>query len=155
MTIGKGLAAGFVATVVLSMLMLMKDAMAIMPQLDVIGMISGMLGLSKIAAWVVHFVIGTVVWGGLFVATYAYLPGQRPWLKGVALGLIGWVAMMIVMMPMAGKGIFGMQLGIMAPLMTMMLHVIFGAVMGLVYGMLIDQDHESRIKIETGGRPSV
>lgn len=155
MTIGKGLTAGFVATAVLSMLMLMKEVLAVMPELDVVGMISGMLGLSRTAGWAVHFVIGTIGWGGLFVALYAYLPGQKPWLKGIALGLIGWAAMMILMMPMAGKGIFGLQLGIMAPLMTLMLHMIFGAVLGLVYGVLIDQGRERRIKIETGGRPSL
>ena len=42
--------------------------------------------------------------------------------------------MMIVIMPMAGAGLFGMNMGVMAPVMTLMLHVIFGAVLGLVYG---------------------
>lgn len=37
------------------------------------------------------------------------------------------------MMPMAGKGLFGMHIGIMAPTMTLVLHLIFGAVLGWVY----------------------
>ena len=43
--------------------------------------------------------------------------------------------MMIIMMPMAGAGLFGMSLGIMAPLMTLMLHLIFGLVLGWIYGL--------------------
>ncbi len=34
----------------------------------------------------------------------------------------------------AGAGFFGMKMGIMAPMMTLVLHIIFGAVMGLVCG---------------------
>jgi len=39
-------------------------------------------------------------------------------------------------MPMAGAGMFGLKLGMMAPVMTMMLHAIFGAVLGGVYKKL-------------------
>ena len=42
--------------------------------------------------------------------------------------------MMVVLMPMAGKGFFGLGIGWMAPVMTLMLHLIFGAVLGWVYG---------------------
>ncbi len=45
--------------------------------------------------------------------------------------------MMVVIMPMAGAGIFALNLGIMAPIMTAMLHVIFGAVLGYVFSLLI------------------
>jgi hypothetical protein len=43
--------------------------------------------------------------------------------------------MMIVMMPMSGAGLFGMSLGMMAPVMTLMLHVIFGFALGVVYAL--------------------
>jgi len=42
--------------------------------------------------------------------------------------------MMVVLMPMAGAGLFGMSMGVMAPVMTLVLHLIFGAVLGWVYG---------------------
>jgi hypothetical protein len=42
--------------------------------------------------------------------------------------------MMVVLMPMAGAGLFGMNMGVMAPMMTLVLHLIFGAVLGWVYG---------------------
>lgn len=137
--------AGFTATVVLSILMLMKTAMGVMPELNVIQMLSGMLGApeSPAVGWVAHFLIGTVLWGGLFAWLEPKLPG-RPWVSGIVFGLIGWLLMMVLMMPMAGAGFFGMALGIMAPIMTMVLHVIFGAVMGGVYGALISRTAEDR-----------
>ncbi len=45
--------------------------------------------------------------------------------------------MMVLIMPMADAGMFGLELGIMAPIMTLMLHMIFGAVMGAVYQKLL------------------
>jgi hypothetical protein len=49
--------------------------------------------------------------------------------------------MMVAVMPMAGAGFFGMNLGIAAPVMTLMLHIIFGAVLGGVYGALQGREH--------------
>ena len=41
--------------------------------------------------------------------------------------------MMVMVMPMAGAGLFGMAFGVMAPMMTLVLHIVFGAVLGAVY----------------------
>lgn len=131
----KGMAAGFAATVVLSALMVMKSMMGLMSELNIIAMLSKMMGASTPAmGWLAHFMIGTIVWGGLFAWLNPHLPGKSHWLKGVTLGVGAWVLMMIVVMPMAGAGLFGLNLGIMAPIMTLMLHVIYGAVLGGVYG---------------------
>lgn len=62
------------------------------------------------------------------------LPGKSSVAHGVALGAIGWLAMMLALMPMAGAGLFGMSLGAMAPVVTLVLHLIFGAVLGWYYG---------------------
>ena len=129
----KGMVAGFVATVVLSGLMVMKSMMGLMPGLDVAAMLSKMMGSSLTMGWVAHFVIGTVVWGALFVWLAPYLPGGSYWLKGVVFGIGAWLMMMVAAMPMAGAGLFGMSFGIMAPVMTLVFHIIFGAVLGGVY----------------------
>jgi hypothetical protein len=135
--IAKGMLAGLAATVALSLLMLMKGAMGLMPALDPIGMIAMMMGVSTAIAWGVHFIIGTVVWGGSFALLESYLPGGQLWLKGVVFGIGAWLIMMVAMMPMAGAGFFGMQLGMMAPAMTLVMHIVFGAVLGGVHGMLL------------------
>jgi uncharacterized membrane protein YagU involved in acid resistance len=131
--IGKGILGGIVGTAVMSALMLMKSAMGLMPELDVIQMLSGMMGISAGIAWVIHFMIGAI-WGVLFALSYRVIPGGSSVVKGMLFGVGAWLMMMIMVMPMAGAGFFGMKMGMMAPVMTLMLHIIFGAVMGMVYG---------------------
>jgi hypothetical protein len=131
----KGVVAGFAATVVLSSLMVMKATMGLMPDLDVISMLTNMMGApSPVAGWVAHLMIGSVVWGVLFAWIDPNLPGDSHLLKGIVFGAGAWLMMMIAVMPMAGAGLFGMSFGMMAPIMTLVLHIIFGAVLGGVYG---------------------
>ena len=139
--IGKGMTAGLAATVVLSLLMLMKTAMGLMPELDIIGMISRMMGSAGTPAvgWAVHFVIGIVMYGGLLALVDSRLPGGTHTVRGIVLGMAGWLLMMLAVMPMAGAGLFALNLGIMAPIVTLMLHVIFGAVLGWTYGRLLQR----------------
>jgi len=128
-----GLVAGFVATVVLSAMMGTKTMMGIMPELDVIAMLSAMMSAPAIMGWIGHFMIGTIAWGGGFALLYGVIPGAGAVMKGIAFGIAAWLGMMVVVMPMAGAGLFGMAFGIMAPMMTLVLHIIFGAVLGVVY----------------------
>lgn len=132
------LIAGFVATAVLSMMMLAKQAMQLMPELDMIGMISGMMGTSRAVGWLVHFMVGTVVYGLAFLWIFAGLWPDAHWLSGVVLGAVGWLIAMVMMMPMAGKGFFGMKLGAMVPVMSLVMHLVFGAILGWTYGWLLD-----------------
>ena len=128
-----GFIAGFAATVVLSVLMLLKGMMGLMPELDVIAMLSTMMNGPAAMGWIGHFMVGTVVWGGGFAILNEYIPGGSMIGKGIVFGVIAWLLMMIMIMPMAGAGLFGMNMGMMAPVMTLVLHVIFGAVLGIVY----------------------
>lgn len=134
--IGKGLLAGLLATIVLSVLMVMKAKMGVMPALDLPTMIAGMVGSPNepMVGWVVHVFIGVVLYGVAMAFFDSRLPGNSSVVHGVLLGVIGWLVMMIALMPMVGAGLFGMNLGIMAPMMTLVLHLIFGAVLGWSYG---------------------
>lgn len=137
----RSMIAGFVATVVLSVLMLMKGMMGLMPELDVIAMLGNMaedmMGFGGAGlAWLIHFMIGTVLWGILFALLHSRLPGAGAVPKGMSFGVLAWLLMMILPMPMAGAGLFGMNLGMMAPVMTLVLHIVFGAVLGFVFGRL-------------------
>ena len=130
----KGVVAGFVATVVLSILMVIKAQMGLLPAMNAIKMLTNMAGAdSMMVGWVAHFAIGSIAWGGLFALLYSSLPGNSAIAKAVVLSIGAWLLMMIVVMPMAGAGLFGMNIGMMAPVMTLVLHIIFGIVMGAVY----------------------
>ncbi|MEP6657585.1 MAG: DUF6789 family protein, partial [Betaproteobacteria bacterium] len=118
--------AGFVATVVLSAIMFIKGRMGIMPELDPIQMIGNMVGGgSRTVGWIMHFMIGAVALGLLFAAIFG-AAANGFWWRGIIFSISAWLVMMIVLMPMAGAGLFGMHLGLMAPIMTLMMHVIFG-----------------------------
>ncbi|MEO6362288.1 MAG: DUF6789 family protein [Caldimonas sp.] len=134
--IPKGMLAGLVATIVLSVLMVLKAMMGLMPQLDIAKMLATMMGSpdTPLVGWIVHFAIGIVVYGVAIAVLDSKLPGPSHVGHGVMLGVIGWLIMMVMLMPMAGAGFFGMNMGIMAPMMTLVLHLIFGAVLGWVYG---------------------
>ncbi len=128
-----GFLAGFIATAVLSVLMVIKGMMGVMPELDVAAMIAMMMSAPLIVGWIAHFMIGTLAWGGGFAVLYEMIPGGSPIKKGIVFGIVAWLGMMVAILPMAGAGFFGMNLGMMAPVMTLVLHIIFGAVLGGVY----------------------
>jgi uncharacterized membrane protein YagU involved in acid resistance len=139
--IGSGIAAGFVATVVLSAMMPIKHYMGLLPQLDpiedivhVADHLTGMT-LPLPFGWIGHFVLGTVVWGIIYAALQASLPGA-PVVKGLIFGALAWLAMMIIFTPLAGHGLFALSLGPQATVATLVLHLIYGAVLGGVYGLL-------------------
>jgi MFS-type transporter involved in bile tolerance (Atg22 family) len=134
--IPKGMLAGLAATVVLSLLMVMKAMVGLMPPLDIPAMLAGAMGSpdTPLIRWIVHLSIGIVVYGVAIGVLDPKLPGTSHVGHGVMLGVIGWLIMMVVLMPMAGAGLFGMNMGVMAPMMTLVLHLIFGAVLGWVYG---------------------
>ena len=140
--IGKGILAGFVATIALSALMIIKTAMSMMPHLNAIKMLStmahGFIGTPAVplVGWVLHFMIGSLAWGILFALLYDHIPLRSSTGKGLAFATAAWLLMMVMVMPMAGAGIFGLHLGVGAPVATLILHWVFGAVMGAVYGKL-------------------
>ncbi|WP_163647951.1 DUF6789 family protein [Modicisalibacter sp. 'Wilcox'] len=137
-----GLVAGFVATVVLSAIMVMKASMGLMPNLDPIHMLVQMmhsrLGLpaTPILGWIMHFVIGTVLWGGLFSLLVSFIPAKSFVAKGIIFATGAWLLMMLIPMPMSGAGLFGIHIGPMAPVMTLILHWIWGIVLGVTFKKL-------------------
>jgi hypothetical protein len=138
-----GLVAGFIATVVLSVMMAINGMMGVTPEQNIAAMIGNMMGASVMVGWIAKFMIGTIVCGGGFALPYGLIPGDNAVVKGIRFGVAPWVGMMLFLMTMVGSGLFGMIFGIMAPVMTLLLHVVFGAVLGSVYGMLLQ--HETRI----------
>ena len=75
MNIKAGVISGFVATVVLSILMVIKAKMGVMPELNAIKMLADMMGAPLVMGWVAHVMIGTIIWGVLFALLVDKLPG--------------------------------------------------------------------------------
>lgn len=134
--LSRAMMAGLAATIVLSALMLMKGALGIMPELNLPRMMANAMGSpdAPLLGWTAHVMIGVVIYGGAMAALATGFPGDGYIGRGLLLGVVGWITMMVLLMPMMDAGLFGMQLGILAPVMTLMLHLVFGGVLGWFYG---------------------
>jgi hypothetical protein len=136
--IGKGFAAGLVATLVLSALMVVKTMVGLMPQMSFPGLLAALMGApgKLLVGWIVHFMIGVIAYGTAIAWIAKSGRGNSFIVQGVLIAVVGWLTMMAVLMPMAGAGLFGLGMGIGVPVMTLVLHLIFGAVLGWMYGRL-------------------
>jgi Family of unknown function (DUF6789) len=138
----RGVLGGFAATTVLLLLSLTKPWI---PQLDlgaVLGWVaSGVLsdlGLPgfPFAGVILHYAIGMFWWGAVFGIVEPIIPGGRLWVKGVYFGVVAGLLVMLMVLPLAGAGYLGMRVTVPAPLVTMVLHLVYGAVLGVTYGWL-------------------
>jgi uncharacterized protein DUF6789 len=132
----KGMLAGFVATLVLTALMLLNSALDLIPQINIIHLLTTLGTLSVPSAWMDHFIVGVVVWGLLFVVYDGAATRPAHWLKGIIFGVFAWLIMMVAFMPLAGAGFFGAKIGITAPVGLLIVHLIYGVVLGATYGLL-------------------
>jgi hypothetical protein len=140
--IARSLAAGLVATLVLWVLKLSRDSV---PQLDTTRFLDRVAAATAkatglpdplMSGWIWHWVAGTLLWGMLFGIMLPILPGNRYWLRGCAFGVIAGLLTMLMVMPLAGAGYFGMDLTYLDPVVSLVYHMIYGATLGGVYGYL-------------------
>jgi hypothetical protein len=135
-----GLLAGLAATIVLSVLIAIKSAVGLLPAVDTIEMLRQLgtehfgLPASPVAAWIVHFAIG-LVWGLVFAGTYDTWPGG-PAAKGAVFAIMIWLLTMSMFMPMVRAGFFGTSIGLGAALAPLVLYLVFGVILGSVFGRL-------------------
>jgi hypothetical protein len=132
----KGMFAGFVATLVLTALMLINGAFDLVPQINIIRLLTTLGTLSVPSAWMDHFIVGVVVWGLLFAVYDGGADRPAHWLKGIIFGVFAWLVMMVAFMPLAGAGFFGAKIGVTAPVGLLIVHLIYGLVLGATYGLL-------------------
>jgi len=132
----KGMIAGFVATLALSGLLLLKSTMDLVPELNIIRLLTNLGSISAVQAWMDHFIVGVVVWGLLFGAYDSSASRPAHWLKGIIFGVFTWLIMMAAFMPLAKVGFFGSKIGPMAAVVSLIYHLVYGAVLGTTYGLL-------------------
>jgi hypothetical protein len=128
--------AGFVATLVLSGVLVLKSSMNIAPHLNIITLLTQLGSIGVVAAWMDHFIVGTIVWGLLFGVFDALYEKSWYWLKGLMFGVFAWLMMMVMFMPLAKAGFFGSRIGIEASTITLFYHLVYGLVLGVSYGIL-------------------
>lgn len=133
----KGILAAFIATVVMSFIIVLKTIFGIMPDFSVIKDLSAYVGMpdNLLVGWLVHFIIGTFFWGVFFAILVPIIPGAF-WLKGFYFGIFAWLLMMFIFMPATDHGLFAAKLGFPVTIATLILHLVHGVIMGWVFGFL-------------------
>jgi hypothetical protein len=83
-----------------------------------------------------HFIVGMLVWGLLFAIYDTVAARPAGWLKGGIFGVFAWLMMMVTFMPLAGAGFFGAKTEISTRLGLLLLHLIYGIILGVTYDLL-------------------
>jgi hypothetical protein len=131
-TIGKGIVAGFVATFVLSVLLdpIELFAPSILPAAPPVG-------------WVLHFFVGTVVWGIGFAVLHDYMHGPD-WQRGLLFALGAWIVVIGGAAALILAGVIAIELTPVTIVATLVVHVLYGVALGLVYGWLLEGSPDKR-----------
>ena len=143
--VSRALLAGFVATLVMTMMMYAAPLMG-MPKMDIAAMLGSLLNGGQMPApmsgpWlmgmVLHFVNGTVIFPLIYAyLLYGILPGSK-WVKGMLWGVILWLIAQVMVMPMMGMGLFSSKTPqpAMAVMGSLMGHLLYGAILGALAGV--------------------
>jgi len=134
--ITRGIVAGFIATTVISFFMVLKEVSRVLYGLDLVGLLSGIFNAPEWVAWLMHYVIGAVVFGTAFAFLAPRLPGSTCTVRGILFGMGAWLLMSLIVLPIAGAGFFGVKYSFWAPAVTLMLHLLYGGVLGATFAWL-------------------
>jgi len=126
--IGNGIVAGFIATLALSALH------------EPVTVVTEAVGVrAPVAGLLFHFFVGTLLWGGFFGFAHDFLPGPS-WVRGMAFAAAAALIVLLGIAPLTGAGWLCLKLGLFAPLIVLLFHLAYGAILGGVYGKLVDTD---------------
>jgi hypothetical protein len=125
---------GFLGTLMMTIMMYMVAPMMGV-RMDIAQMLGSMLGNSWTAGMMMHFVNGTIIFPLVYAyLLYQWLPGG-PTLKGTTWGVILWVLLQVIVMPMMGGGFFSMAMGgMMAVMGSLIGHLLYGSILGVTAG---------------------
>ena len=129
----RGLGAGILATIAMSIVMIAGTVSGIspMPKPIPVAIAARILGtgISKPALMAVG-AIAHLLYGGVFAGLLAVMTFPVTVRKGILLGAILWLAMQLLWLPFLGWGIFGTAVTPKIAGATLLLHVIYGGTAG-------------------------
>ncbi|MET4685049.1 DUF6789 family protein [Brevundimonas faecalis] len=148
-----GIIAGFVATLVVSILEAanLLFAKVFDPFPEIVARMFGMPG-NLLAGWVLHFIVGSLVLGPLFAIAYSRLPTNTPETRGILFAVAAWVAMMLIITIIGDPRTFTGSAGFGTLAWMLITHMIFGGVMGNVYARMLAR--EKRAAAFVDGAPA-
>lgn len=146
--IKSGFISGFLATYVVASMMLMNNALHGFPEVHVARTLAGMLGFrdGALVGWIVLLVAGIFVIGGVFAVYATRLPLRSYLAKGLACGMVSWLLMMVVFMPLGGAGLFGLGSSAVVPLATLLLNLAYWVVLSLSYRWIAGHSMSDQVR---------
>lgn len=136
----KGIVAAVVATAVLAGLMYLNQNMQWVPGLDLVASFMKLSGSVEIVTgWIVFGVVLALIGGLVFSLLDAHLDKPEGWeeiARGLLFGVGAFLLVGVLVMPMSGADAFAMKYGIGGPIYLAVVFLVYGAVMGFIYGMM-------------------
>jgi uncharacterized membrane protein YagU involved in acid resistance len=135
---------GFAGTLALTVMIYQVAPKMGMAKMDIAGQLGQMFG-SWTLGMVVHFTLGTVVFSLIYaLLAYPLLPGP-PVVKGLVWGVVAWLGLQLVAMPMMGAGFFSTRAGGMkAVIGSLVAHLVYGVLLGSIAGRGVGSEHQER-----------
>lgn len=136
--ITKGIEAGFVASIVVALLVFVQQVSGLTPEFTLIAWLNQAAGtdMEPAMGWVLHFIVGAGLFGAGFAAFSPHLPGQH-WVRGLLFGGATWLLMMMAFLPTAGVPMFALGMGLTIPILGLVINLVFGVVLGETYHLLL------------------
>ena len=138
----KGVVSGFVATVVMSALMLSLAMALAIPWIDLVDSLAALSGGGRPLGWALHFGIGALLAGGLFPVVRDRLPGRHGWQKSLVFGLTLWplsYGLLILVSGPLGLSMAEVVRGLSA---TCAMSLAFGSTLGASFAGMTDEGSE-------------
>lgn len=90
----------------------------------------------------VLFLLGGLVWSVLYGLVFEHRLSGPAWRRGLVFALVPWLFSLIVFLPLIGGGLLGMGLGAgpLPMLGNLILHGVYGAVLGAVFATAASED---------------
>jgi len=142
--------AGFGATSVHLALMALKRSAGVLPEFDPYEDLQRLLsaataGSFQPPSWLLAYLNGALILGFVFGRIFPYLPGRSALARGAAFGFAAWLCLGLGLLPLAGRGIFGidLNLGFSPAALMLAMVMIYAITMSLLYGWLMTESAEN------------
>lgn len=128
------LIAGFIASIISSIVLMITTSIILIPEFNFISIQGSIFGLAETAlsAWIVYFIFG-LIWGYLYALIEPNLPKDSIFGKGLIVGILIWIIYMLILMPLAGAGLFLKEYGLRAAAIILVVDLVFGVVTAYFY----------------------
>ena len=131
----RAISAGFVATVLMTLLMYWAAPLALGQPMDVAAMLATATGGSWLFGMTFHFINGTLIFPAIYArGLYPWLSGS-PAMRGATFGTVLWLLSQTIVMPMMGAGFFSSAAGgFTAVVVSLLAHWVYGGLLGGLAG---------------------